>query len=97
VAVITRRRRRDRLSRAFGTGVYREHPCAGGRWPHHGRRFRAITLAPVATGKRRLYVGAWKHGVSVYGSQHDRGGGFSARHPQFAALAPCDGGQNGTR
>lgn len=31
-------------------------------------------------GKRRLYVGAWKHGISVYG-WGDRDGGFSARHP----------------
>jgi uncharacterized protein YdhG (YjbR/CyaY superfamily) len=34
-------------------------------------------------GKRRLYVGAWKHGISVYGSQRDRDGGFSARHPEL--------------
>jgi len=34
-------------------------------------------------GKRRLYVAAWKHGISVYGSQRDRDGGFAARHPQL--------------
>ena len=34
-------------------------------------------------GKRRLYVAAWKHGISVYGSQHDRDGGFAARHPEL--------------
>jgi hypothetical protein len=28
-----------------------------------------------------VYVGAWKHGVSVYGWQDDRDAGFSARHP----------------
>jgi uncharacterized protein YdhG (YjbR/CyaY superfamily) len=32
-------------------------------------------------GKRRLYLGAWKHGISVYGSQPDRDGGFASRHP----------------
>jgi hypothetical protein len=32
-------------------------------------------------GGRRLYLGAWKHGVSVYGWQHDQDGGFVARHP----------------
>jgi len=32
-------------------------------------------------GRRRVYVGAWKHGVSVYGWQDDRDAGFSARHP----------------
>ena len=33
-------------------------------------------------GSRRLHVGAWKHGVSIYGSQ-DRDGGFTARHPEL--------------
>jgi hypothetical protein len=32
-------------------------------------------------GKRRLYVGAWKHGISIYGSQRDRDGGFASSHP----------------
>jgi hypothetical protein len=32
-------------------------------------------------GHRRLYVGAWKHGISVYGWQQDRDGGFTSRHP----------------
>jgi uncharacterized protein YdhG (YjbR/CyaY superfamily) len=30
-------------------------------------------------GGRRLYVGAWQHGVSIYGWRDD--GGFTARHP----------------
>jgi len=34
-------------------------------------------------GHRRLFVGAWKHGISVYGWQQDRDGGFSARHPDM--------------
>jgi uncharacterized protein YdhG (YjbR/CyaY superfamily) len=32
-------------------------------------------------GKRRLYVGAWKHGLSIYGWQKGGDGGFIARHP----------------
>ena len=36
-------------------------------------------------GRRRLYVGAWKHGVSVYGWQAVHDAGFSARHPEFLA------------
>lgn len=32
-------------------------------------------------GGRRLYLGAWKHGVSIYGWQQDQDGGFVARHP----------------
>jgi len=32
-------------------------------------------------GSRRLFVGAWKHGVSVYGWDEGRDAGFIARHP----------------
>jgi uncharacterized protein YdhG (YjbR/CyaY superfamily) len=34
-------------------------------------------------GRRRLYVGAWKHGVSVYGWQQDHDAGFTSRHPEL--------------
>ena len=34
-------------------------------------------------GRRRLYVGAWKHGISVYGWPQDRDGGFTSRHPEL--------------
>ena len=32
-------------------------------------------------GRRRIYVAAWKHGVSIYGWDQGRDAGFSARHP----------------
>ncbi len=32
-------------------------------------------------GRRRLYVGAWKHGVSIYGWPQGREADFIARHP----------------
>jgi uncharacterized protein YdhG (YjbR/CyaY superfamily) len=32
-------------------------------------------------GRRRLYLGVWKHGVSIYGWGEDRDAGFSERHP----------------
>lgn len=35
-------------------------------------------------GQRRLNIGAWKHGLSLYVSPN-RDGGFSARHPELAA------------
>jgi len=35
-------------------------------------------------GRRRLNVGAWQHGLSLYVSPN-RDGGFSARHPALAA------------
>ena len=34
-------------------------------------------------GGRRLYVGVWKHGVSIYGLQQGRDDGFIARHPEL--------------
>ena len=45
----------------------------------------AVTLSygmpSYAVRWRRLYVGAWKHGVSVYGWGQGRETGFTARHP----------------
>ena len=32
-------------------------------------------------GRRRLYLGAWQHGVSLYGWPKDRAEGFLSRHP----------------
>lgn len=32
-------------------------------------------------GTRRLHVGAWKHGVSLYGWPQERTAGFASRHP----------------
>src|SRR5437879_5063490 len=32
-------------------------------------------------GNRRLYVGAWKHGLSIYGWQQGRAAAFTSRHP----------------
>ena len=34
-------------------------------------------------GKRNLYVGVWKHGVSLYGWGRDRDAGFAERHPEL--------------
>jgi len=34
-------------------------------------------------GSSRLHVGAWKHGISIYGSQQGGGAGFTARHPEL--------------
>jgi|SRR5580700_7763034 hypothetical protein len=49
-------------------------------------------------GRRRLNIGTWKHGLSLYVSPN-RDGGFSARHPELAAgkgtikLKPADAGR----
>ena len=34
-------------------------------------------------GRRRLFLGVWKHGVSIYGWDHGQDGGFTARHPEL--------------
>lgn len=34
-------------------------------------------------GRRRLYVGAWQHGISIYGWQQGNDGGFADRHPEL--------------
>jgi len=36
-------------------------------------------------GSRRLYVGTWKHAVSLYGWQQGRDAGFTDRHPDLRA------------
>lgn len=36
-------------------------------------------------GDRRLYLAAWAHGVSLYGSDDGNDGGFSARHPELTS------------
>jgi uncharacterized protein YdhG (YjbR/CyaY superfamily) len=36
-------------------------------------------------GQRRLYVGAWQHGISLYGWGQGRDGGFAERHPELLA------------
>jgi len=42
-------------------------------------------MAGYRVGRRRLNLGVWKHGVSVYGWRNDRNGGFVARHPRLAS------------
>jgi uncharacterized protein YdhG (YjbR/CyaY superfamily) len=34
-------------------------------------------------GNRRLHLGVWKHGVSIYGWKSQGDGGFTSRHPEF--------------
>jgi uncharacterized protein YdhG (YjbR/CyaY superfamily) len=34
-------------------------------------------------GRNRLFLGVWRHGVSIYGWQQGRDAGFTDRHPQL--------------
>ena len=40
-------------------------------------------IPTFVVGDHRLYVGAWNHGVSFYGWQVGRDGGFCGRHPEL--------------
>src|SRR4051794_36191224 len=58
-------------------------------------------IPTFVVGKRRMYVGAWAHGISLYGWGQDRDGGFSARHPDLVTgkgtirLRPADAASGG--
>jgi uncharacterized protein YdhG (YjbR/CyaY superfamily) len=38
-------------------------------------------MPTFATGSRKLHIGVWKHGVSIYGSQQGEAASIVARHP----------------
>ena len=40
-------------------------------------------MPTYVVGARRLHVGAWKHGLSLYGWDAGRDAGFAARHPEL--------------
>ncbi len=40
-------------------------------------------MPTYTVGKRRLHVGVWKHGVSMYGWNKEHDGGLVARHPEL--------------
>jgi uncharacterized protein YdhG (YjbR/CyaY superfamily) len=77
----------DNAVRAYIDGIPAEHRPLFDRL--HGLILRAQPAATVVLsygmptykmGKRRLFLGVWKHGVSVYGWKKDEDGGFVARH-----------------
>jgi uncharacterized protein YdhG (YjbR/CyaY superfamily) len=45
----------------------------------------AYDMPAYRVGTRRLNIGVWKHGVSVYGYRKDNDGGFVARHPTLSS------------
>ncbi len=42
-------------------------------------------MPTYVVGSQRLYVGAWKHGVSFYGWGKGRDAGFTERHPEMSS------------
>jgi uncharacterized protein YdhG (YjbR/CyaY superfamily) len=41
----------------------------------------SYNMPTYQVGRGRLHLGAWKHGISVYGWKKGGDGGFTARHP----------------
>jgi uncharacterized protein YdhG (YjbR/CyaY superfamily) len=50
--------------------------------PHATIAF-AYKMPAYEVGKRRLSVGAWAHGISIYGWQASGDGGLTERHPEL--------------
>ncbi len=84
------RARMDEAVRDYIDGIPAEHRALFDRI--HRLILRAHPGASVVlsykiptykAGTRRLYLGAWKHGVSLYGWRQDEDGGFVARHPSL--------------
>ena len=42
-------------------------------------------MPTYVSGKRRLYVGVWKHGISLYGWGEGEDAGFTDRHPELTS------------
>ena len=61
----------DRINRL----VFEAHPDAA--------VVLSYQIPTYKVGRRRLYVGVWKHGVSFYGWEEGRDAGFAARHPEL--------------
>jgi hypothetical protein len=40
-------------------------------------------MPTYVVGERGLHVAVWSHGLSLYGWQRDRDGGFAERHPDL--------------
>ena len=57
----------------------RVHGLIGAACPQATTRI-SYGIPTFEVGKQRLYLGAWKHGVSLYGWGAGRDGGFAERH-----------------
>ena len=57
--------------------VLQAHPGAG--------CVLAYRMPTFVVGDRRLHVGVWKHGLSLYGWDEGRDGGFAERHPELSS------------
>ena len=88
------RRYRDEMDSDCRPVFDRLHRLIVGMCPH-AEVVLSYGMPTYRIGRRRLNIGVWKHGLSLYVSPN-RDGGFSARHPGLAAgkgtikLRPAD-------
>jgi hypothetical protein len=70
----------DRIDAAHRPLFDRLHGLITAACPHAAVGLSS-QMPTYRVGGRRLYLGAWAHGVSLYGWPRGRDGGFAARHP----------------
>ena len=88
------RRYRDEMDSAYRPVFDRLHRLIVAMCPD-AEVVLSYAMPTYRIGRRRLNIGVWKHGLSLYVSP-SRDGGFSSRHPELAAgqgtikLRPAD-------
>src|SRR5580658_10139950 len=88
------RRYRDKMDRRYQPVLDRLHRLIVAVCPD-AELVLSYGMPTYRVGRRRLNVGVWQHGLSLYVSPQ-RDGGFSARHPEWASgqgtirLTPSD-------
>ena len=88
------RRYRDEMDGEYRPVFDRLHRLIAAICPH-AEMVLSYGMPTYRIGRRRLNIGVWQHGLSLYVSPN-RDGGFSARHPELASgkgtiqLRPAD-------
>ena len=49
----------------------------------HATVVLSYQMPTYKAGRNRLFLGMWKHGVSIYGWRHGHDAGFTDRHPDL--------------
>jgi uncharacterized protein YdhG (YjbR/CyaY superfamily) len=77
------RRYRDEMDSKYRPVFDRLHQLIAATCPE-AEAALSYGMPTYRVGRRRLNIGVWKHGLSLYVSPN-RDAGFSARHPDLAA------------
>ena len=84
----------DRIDPQHRPVFDRVHGLIGGVRNGHGA---VLPDADYRAGGRRLHLGVWRHGVSLYGWPQGQDGGFVARHPALLVAKARSGSGHRTR